>query len=425
MLTSRERVELALNHQEADRVPLDLGGCSVTGMHVSSVYLLRQALQLDLPGTPVKVIDPFQMLGEIKLDLLDALGGDVVAIESPITLFGYKREGWKEWELFDGTPVLVPAGFNTEPAPNGGIFQYPEGDGSCSPSGYMPKDGFYFDVVVRQHPIEEDKLNPEDNLEDFKPISDEILEFYRSEVDHLYNQTDKAILAQFGGSDFGNIALVPGPWLKDPKGIRALEEWYISPLTRPDYVMQVFDRQCELALANLKKIHDVVGDRITAIMVTGTDFGAQKGPLISPKIYRQVFFPFHKRMNDWIHANTKWRTFVHSCGSIARFIPSLIEAGFEILNPVQTAAAGMDPRQLKTQFGDKSSFWGGGVDTQRTLPFGTPDEVCEEVRQRLRIFGKGGGYVFNPVHNVQAGIAVENLLALYEAYRKYSEYPLN
>jgi uroporphyrinogen-III decarboxylase len=159
-------------------------------------------------------------------------------------------------------------------------------------------------------------------------------------------------------------------------------------------------------------------------MITGTDFGSQNGPLTSPKIYREVFFPFHKRMCDWVHENTSWRTFIHSCGSVVDFIPDFIKAGFEIINPVQTSCAGMDPQELKRRFGRELTFWGGGIDTQKTLPFGSPDEVREEVLERLRIFGPGGGYVFNPIHNVQAGVPIENLLAMYEAFQEYSRYPL-
>lgn len=424
MLTSRERVALALDHKEPDRVPLDLGGSAVTGMHVSSVYKLRQALGLDPPGTPVKVIEPYQMLGEIKPDLMDALGVDVVPLESPRTMFGFKKEGWKPWTLFDGTPVLVPEGFNTEPEPNGDILMYPEGDKSAPPSGRMPKGGFYFDTIIRQPPIDEEKLNPEDNLEEFTPISDEDLAYFQREAERLYTETDKAIFANFGGTAFGDIALVPAPWLKYPKGIRDVEEWYISTVTRRDYVYRVFERQCEIALANLEKLYQVVGDRVSVLFVTGTDFGMQTGPFISRETYRELYMPFHKQVNDWVHQHTPWKTFIHTCGSVMALIPDFIEAGFDILNPVQTSAAEMDPRELKARFGDRIVFWGGGVDTQRTLPFGTPEEVREQVRERIRIFGRGGGFVFNTVHNVQARVPVENLLALYEAVREYGRYPL-
>jgi len=424
MTTSRERVTLALNHTEPDHVPLDLGGSAVTGMHVSTVYALRQALHLDLPGTPVKVIEPYQMLGEIAPDLIEALGVDVVGLGKPQTLFGFKNEGWKPWTTFDGAPVLAPAAFNTDPEPNGDILMYPEGDKSAPPSGRMPAGGWYFDTIIRQDPIDDDHLNVEDNLQEFGPISDADLEYLRTEADRIWSHTDKAILANFGGTAFGDIALVPAPWLKHPKGIRDVAEWYISTASRRDYVYQVFEKQCEIGLANLEKIHAVVGNKPAAVFVTGTDFGTQNGPFISPKAYRDLFMPFHKAVNDWIHTHTTWKSFIHSCGSVIALIPDFIEAGFDILNPVQCSAAGMDPQTLKSRFGDRITFWGGGVDTQKTLPFGAPDEVRAEVRERLRIFGRGGGYVFNPIHNVQARTPVENVLAMFEAWREYGRYPL-
>ncbi len=423
-MNSRERVAMALNHQEPDRVPLDLGGSVVTGMQVNSVYLLRQALGLDSPGTPVKVVEPYQMLGEIKPDLIEALGVDIVPLEGTRTFFGFKNEGWKPWTLFDGTPVLVPEGFNTDPEPNGDILMYPEDDKSAPPSGRMPKGGFYFDAIMRQPPIDDDNLNVEDNLEEFGPISDEDLEHFRKEAERLYTQTDKAILANFGGTGFGDIALVPAPWLKYPKGIRDVEEWYISTVTRRDYIYEVFDRQCEIALANLEKLYQAVGDRVTVIFVTGTDFGMQTGPFISPQTYRQLYQPFHKRVNDWVHAHTPWKTFIHSCGSVMALIEDFIAAGFDILNPVQCSAANMAPRQLKEKFGERIAFWGGGVDTQGTLPFGTADEVRKEVRERIKIFAPGGGFVFNSIHNIQAQVPVDNLLAMYETVREYSHYPI-
>lgn len=413
-MNSRQRVVAALHHQQPDRVPLDLGASPVTGMHASSVYQLRQALKLDPPGTPVKVPEPYQMLGEIAADLVEALGIDVIPLGSPRTMFGFRTEGWKPWTLFDGTPVLVPGEFNTQPEPNGDILMYPEGDRSAPPSGRMPKGGFYFDTIVRQEPIDDEKLNPEDNLEEFGPISDADLQYYAREADRLYRDTDRAILANFGGMAFGDIALVPAPFLKRPRGIRDVAEWYMSTVTRFDYVYEVFRRQCDIALANLARIHDAVGDHVAAVFITGTDFGTQSGPFIGPTQYRKLFQPFHRRVNEWIHEHTPWKTFIHSCGSVVALLPDIVDAGFDILNPVQCSAVGMDPQLLKDRFGAKVTFWGGGVDTQKTLPFGTPDEVRRQVRQRIEVFNRGGGFVFNTVHNVQARTPAENLLAMYE-----------
>jgi hypothetical protein len=294
-------------------------------------------------------------------------------------------------------------------------LMYPEGDHSAPPSGKIPQDGFYFDTLIRQPPIDEDLLNPEDNLQEYDLISQADLEYFAAEAERLYTTTDKAILGNFGGTSFGDIALVPVPWVKHPRGIRDVEEWYMSTVSRKKYVFDVFERQCEIALLNLEKIYEVVGDRVAAVFVTGTDFGAQNTSFISPKAYRQLFKPFHVQVNAWIHANTHWKSFIHSCGSIVSLLPDMIEAGFEILNPVQTSAAGMEPQALKQLFGEQLTFWGGGIDTQRTLPFGTPEQVRTEVWERMRIFGRGGGFVFNSIHNVQARVPSENLIALYQA----------
>ena len=418
-MNSRQRVNTALNHQQPDQVPLDLGASAVTGMHASSVYLLRQALGLDAPGTPVKVIEPYQILGEIQPDLMEALGVDVVGLPSRRTMFGFRNENWKPWRFHDGTPLLVPEAFNTQTEPDGDLFMYPEGDRSAPPSGHMPAGGYYFDTIIRQPPIDESNLDPQDNLEEFSPISEEDLAYFATEAERLYQQTDKAILANFGGTAFGDIALVPAPWLKHPRGIRDVAEWYMSTVSRRDYVWKVFERQCEIGIENLEKLHAVVGEKVAVVFITGTDFGTQAGPFISPKAYRDLFMPFHRAVNGWIHAHTTWKCFIHSCGSVRAFIPDFIEAGFDILNPVQTSAAEMDPQALKDHFGDRLTFWGGGIDTQQVLPFGTAQEVRTQVMERMHIFGWGGGFVFNSIHNVQARVPVENLQALYQAVRDF------
>jgi hypothetical protein len=417
-MNSRQRVAATLNHQQPDRVPLDLGATPTSGMQVSSVYKLRQTLKLDPPGTPVKVTEPYQMLGEIALDLQDALELDFVGLSGPNTMFGYKLDGWKTWTCFDGTPVLVPGDFNTVPDANGDILMYPGGDQTVPPSGRMPKGGYYFDSTRRQEPIDDDNLKIEDNIEEFGPISDQALQHFATEADRLYKASERAIVGNFGGTAFGDIALVPAPWLKHPKGIRDVAEWYMSTVSRFDFIYEIFNRQCEIGIQNLAKIYDAVGDRVSVIFVTGTDFGTQNGPFISPNNYRKLFQPFHRKVNDWIHSHTPWKTFTHTCGSISLLMPDMIEAGFDIFNPVQCSAVNMDPKMLKDKFGGKVTFWGGGIDTQKTLPFGTPDQIRKEVRERVSIFSPGGGFVFNSVHNIQANTPAENLVALFETFRE-------
>ncbi len=423
-MTSRERVDAALAHMEPDRVPLDLGAAPTTGMHVDSVYLLRQALGLDPPGTPVKVAEPFQMLGEIAPDLRKALGVDAVGVGPPGNFFGFAQEDWKPWTTFGGTPVLVPGPFTTEPDEKGDILMYPEGDTSVPPCARMPEGGFYFDAIIRQEPFDEDQLDPADNAEEFSLLTaDDIAHVKRSAEEAA--EAGLAVMFVVGDTGIGDIAFVPGLKLKHPRGIRDVEQWYMSLRLRPEHVREIFEHQTEAGLDNLEAVRDACGDAITVVYVTGTDFGAQDRPFISPRLYRDLFKPFHTRVNDWIHENTSWKSFMHSDGAMWKLLPDVVEAGFDILNPVQTSATDMEPSRLKETYGDRVTFWGAGIETQTTLPFGTPDEVRSMVQERMRIFGPGGGYVFNTIHNLQAGVPVENIVALYEAVDQYRTHPVD
>jgi len=418
-MTGRERVLKALNYEPVDRIPVDIGGTPCSGAHVSVVANLRKALGLASPGERAKVVEPYQMLGEVDGRLRSALELDVVNLPTPRNMFGYKNTDWKPWRTFDGTDVLVPGKFNTTPGPNGDILMYPQGDESAAPSAKMPNGGYYFDSIIRQKPIDDTKLNPADNLEDFGPISDEDLAYYERASTELYNNTDLAVACGFGGAAFGDIALVPAPWMKDPKGIRDIEEWYISTVTRQDYIREVFAFQADVAVQNLARLYRTVGDKVTVIQTNGSDFGTQNGPFCSPDTYRTLYLPFQKKVNGWIHANTPWKTLMHCCGGIRPLLPLIIEAEFDILNPVQCSAQGMEPQALKDDFGRDLVFWGGGVDTQHTLPFGTPQEVETQVRERIEIFSRDSGFVFSTIHNIVANCPVDNVIAMFETLREY------
>jgi len=418
MMTSRERVTRALNHQEPDRVPLDLGSSAVTGICAGALSRLRGALGLE--ERPVRVYEPYQMLGEVDDDLLDALGVDVVGLRDDGTFFGFPARDWKPFALFDGTQVLVPGKFNTEFSGDGSLYQYPLGDRSLPPSGHMPPDGFYFDAIERQEPYDEDSLDPEEWARDmYRVFTDEDLRLLQERADTLFSNTSRAILGNFGQGSFGDIAWVPGPGVPHPKGIRSVADWYMATLLYPDYVRGIFEIQLQVAMENLPLYKEAVGDKIAAIFISGTDFGSQKGPFISPRLYRQMFKPFHKAINDWVHANTNWKTFYHTCGSMIELYDDLVEAGVDIVNPVQISAQGMNPQGLKDRWGDQLVFWGAGVDTQYVLPFGSPEEIEAQVRENIEILGEGGGFVFNAVHNIQATVPTESLVALFEAFDKY------
>ena len=415
MTTSRERVAMALNHEAPDCVPLDLGSTAVTGIAASALYRLREVY--DLEERRIKVHEPYQMLGKVDDDVMDTLGIDVVGLSDDSTFFGFPQRDWKPFTLFDGTPVLVPGGFNTKVAEDGNLYQYPQGDRSLSPSGRMPADGFYHDAIERQQPYDPESLDPEEWVEDMYHVyTDEELRLLEERATSLYENTTRAIIGNFAGTSFGDIAYVPGTAVPEPKGIRSVADWYMATVLYPDYVRGIFERQLEIAMQNLELYKEAVGEKIAAIFISGTDFGAQKGSFISPQTYRDLFKPFHKTINDWIHEHTGWKTFYHSCGSMVDLYDDFVDAGVDIVNPVQISAEGMEPRRLKDRWGDELVFWGGGIDTQHVLPFGSPKEVEEQVKENVCIFGEGGGFVFNAVHNIQARIPKENLKALFDAF---------
>ena len=413
---SRQRVVDSLLHKEPDRVPIDFGGTSVTGIHVSCVAALREHYALE--KRPVKIHEPYQMLGLVEDDLQQAMGLDVVGVYRRKTLFGFANENWKPWN-FNGLDVLVPEKFNVAIDENGDTLIYPEGDLSATPSGRMPKGFHFFDTIIRQHPIDDEHLNVEDNLEEFKPLTNEDVATIVEDV-AAAEKAGRGIIANFGGTAFGDIALVPAPFLKDPKGIRDVTEWYMSTRMRREYVHKIFERQAEIALGNLAKVHAAIGDAVDAVFLCGTDFGTQTSAFCSVPQFRELYFPYYKAICGWVHAHTGWKCFKHSCGSVERFYESFIEAGFDIVNPVQCSAAGMDPELLKSKYGSRLTFWGGGVDTQKTLPFGSAGEVREQVLRRCEIFAPGGGFIFNAIHNVQAGTPVANIVAMIDAVGEFN-----
>jgi uroporphyrinogen-III decarboxylase len=416
-ITSRDRVLASLAHRQPDRVPLDFGGTVVSSLHVSCVAALRDYFGLE--KRLVKACEPYQMLGTLDEDLKQAMGIDVEPVESLSTAFGYCNRDWKPWRMPDGLEILVSEEFRVTTDPNGDILIYPEGDLTAPPSGRMPKDGYFFDVINRQPPIVEEELNPQDNLEEFKPLSQKDIEQLRQAAARA-RASGRAVIMGGAGTSFGDIGQIPAPSLKHPKGIRDVAEWYMSTSSRQDYVHQVFSAQCEIGIENLKRIHQAAGDLIDVMVVSGTDFGTQTSSFCSVKTFQELYLPYCRKVGRWIHENTEWKTFAHSCGSVERFIPSFIEAGIDILNPVQCSAVGMGPEHLKATYGDRIAFWGGGVDTQHVLPFGTPQEVRKQVLERCRIFSRDGGFVFNTIHNIQARTPVPNIVAMLEAVHEFN-----
>jgi hypothetical protein len=417
-MQSRKRILNALDHELPDRVPVDFGATMVTGMHVSCVDELRRYYGLE--HRPVKVHEPFQMLGLIEEDLKEIIGVDVEGVNPRNNMFGFPNEGWREWKLDSGLVVLVPENFKITYDDKGNKYLYPQGDITSPPSGRMPRDGYYFDAVIRQEEIDDEKLDPLDNLEEFKLLTEDDISYFSNEVMRAA-ATKRAVIVNIGGTGLGDIALVPGPFLKNPKGIRDVEEWYVSTAIRRDYIHAVFDAQTDIAVENLEKVNMATGELIDIIFLCGTDFGTQTGTFCSEETFRELYMPYYRKMNDWIHKNTKWKIFKHCCGAVEPFMQLFIDSGFDIINPVQCSASGMDPGVLKEKYGDKLVFWGGGIDTQKVLPSGTPAEVRTQVLERCRIFSQNGGFVFNAIHNIQAKTPVGNIVAMIDAVNEFNK----
>ena len=410
--SSRKNFTETINHRQPDRVVVDFGSTGVTGIHIAIVEKLRNYYGLE--KRPVKAVEPYQMLGEVESDLIDAMGIDVVGLFGAKNMFGVPSEDWKLHKTLWGQEVLFPGSFNYTYNSKGDILMYPEGDTTVPPSAMMPRSGFFFDALDRQEPVDDATLKVEDNLEEFGHITPAELQYWKRQADSVRDGS-KVVVASFGGTALGDIALVPAMNLKHPKGIRGVEEWYISTLIREDFVREIYDRQTDIALENMKLLWETVGNAVDVVFTCGTDFGTQNSTFCSPETFDSLWLPYYRKVNDWIHSNTTWKTFKHCCGAIEPLMSNFIEAGFDIINPVQINAAGMDPVKLKKEYGDKIVFWGGGVDTQGAFAFGTPAEVKEQVRRQCEILNSNGGFVFNTVHNIQANVPFENVVAMLEA----------
>lgn len=394
-MNSRQRVLAALNHEQPDRIPIDFGGTRQSGIAASTYHQLKSLLG---QASPTRVYDLYQMLAEVERPMLEHFGADVVGLNRPAVAFGIENRDWKPWRLFDGTPVEVPGGFAPVTEPNGDLVLLRDG----VPIARMPRGGFYFDRLEvypggAHLPVED--VNP-------PLIDDALCEHYRLQSEALSQNTDFAVIAPFG----------PPYELFYGLGTGGFEHWMMALAAEPEYVDALCGKLVDIWIENLKRFTQAVGHRVQIVQFND-DFGTQDAPFLSVSMFRELIMPHYKRGLDWIHANTDMKVFLHSDGAIMPLIPSLIEMGVDILNPVQTSARGMDARTLKDEFGDRLVFWGGSLDCQQTLPFGTAEDVVREVREHVRIFAPDGGYVFASVHNIQAQVPPENVIAMFEAAR--------
>ncbi|MGB9682172.1 MAG: uroporphyrinogen decarboxylase family protein [bacterium] len=393
-MLSRERVITAINHKEPDIVPWDLGGMRSTGMMAMAYVKLRKAL--GLPLEEIKVYDVGQQLAWIDEDVRKILGLDVIALDTEKVLADYIY-GWKPYRLPDGTPALIPSNYMIEETEDGGKILY---NSKRRAIARMPAGGFYFDGIY--HELED--VSTLEEIDKWVPgsFSREELDALKDAAKDLYENTSYAIMGSFGG----NIVELG-------QGLRGWENFMSDLVGNRPLAEKLIEKMVEMHLRNLKLYLEAVGGYIQIIQM-GDDLGTQNGPMLSPKLYKELIYPAHKTIYDYIHKNSNIYVFLHSCGGIYELIPYLIDAGVDIINPVQTSARGMDPKRLKSEFGDKLTFWGGGCDTQSILPYGKPEEIAKHIRERVEIFSMGGGFIFTQVHNIQANVPIENIMALVE-----------
>lgn len=402
-MNSRERLRCALEHREGDCVPIDFGAMRSTGINTMAYGELRQYLKL--PDLPVKVYDLFQQLADPDEDVRRLFGADVIQLHRLKPSFGYSIGSWKEGVLDNGMPCLYPEEY--APAVN------QDGEREIRVSGRvyakMPKGGLYYDSVY--HPLQTAKTKEEIDRIPTDFLSDEEMAYLRAEAKRLFETTEYGILGAFGGNIF-----------ESGQGDFGFEEYFSHMALEPEFIHHYHEKICQVHLANLEKYLEAVGDYIDVIQF-GDDLGMQQAPQISVSMYREMIKPYHQTLFQFVRKHyPRVKVFLHSCGAIAPLIPDLIDAGVEVLNPVQISAAGMKPEFLKREYGAELTFWGGGVSTQTTVAFGSVAEIEEEVRRNLEIFAPGGGYVFTQVHNLQAGTAPEKIAAIYKAANRWRSY---
>jgi hypothetical protein len=406
-MNSRDYVLKTVSHKLVDSIPIDIGSSLINGLHYSHIIRLRNHFKLK--DEPVKIVEPLQMLGEIKNDLKEALGIDTTGILPYRNAFGVKNTDWKNWQIPEGPQVLIPGNLNFKVDHQNNIYAFPEGHTDSKPSAIMDSDASSFRLLPHQKQQEKEEFKVRKNTVEFKIITDEELDYLEEQL-ILSRNDGRAKIFTSHDTFLGNINYVMAPYLENPEGIRSLEKWYSAHLTKPDFIRKIYQRQTELALANLSRINSRIGNYIDIILVCATDFGGQNSLLISPQIFRQLYKPFYQKINHWIHENTDWKTMKHSCGAITKIIPDFIECGFDILHPLQFSALNMDPVTLKNRFGDKIALWGNCIES-KILSSVSRDKLQKTIESNCKILSKDGGYVFS-LENLHSGIPFENIITL-------------
>ena len=407
-MTSRERVMAAVSHRQPDYVPLDLGATPSSG--ISAIAYNRLKKHLGMAGGQTRIYDVVQQVAQPEMEVLDWFGVDVIDIGRA---FDLEDEDWHETVLADGSTGYYPNWFHPQRQPNGDYLAYDE---EGTQIARMPARGTFFDQTY--FPYVEDY--PED-YEDLDRLMGKVLwsalvhspwshageqDFYailREKTLWLRAETDKALMLTCGCNlfEWGTF-------------LRRMDNFLMDIYTEEDQVRSLVEQLMDRHLATLEKVCESVGD-IVDIVRFGDDLGMDTGMFMSREKYQSLFKPYHTKLNEYVHEHSSMKTLLHSCGSLYPIIPDLIEAGYDILNPVQTSAYQMDSAVLKREFGKDITFWGGGCNTRTILNHATPKEVYEHCRRMIDIFNRDGGYVFNQEHNILPDVPPENIVAMYQA----------
>jgi uroporphyrinogen decarboxylase len=414
-MTRRERVLAAIAHHEPDRVPIDLGAMRSTG--ITAIAYGRLKKYLGLTGGKTYVYDVVQQLAQPERALLDYVESDVVDLGRA---FLTGEGDWQDFELPDGSPAKAPSHIRFRPDGAGGRLAL---NSAGEAIGAMPQGAFYLSQL--RFPLKDwdgRDLGVLDRLPELmdevtwaalpsppwhKPLTEDHLRDIRLKAKDLFETTDFAVMAAFGAN-----LLEWGQYLCRN------DQFLIDLVENPAKVEALLDRLTEMHIANLEKFLDAIEGYVQIIQM-GDDLGTQQAPVISPRMYRRFFKPRHRLIYERVKRRRGIHLFLHSCGAIADLLPDLIEAGVEIINPVQTSARGMEPERLKRDFGKDVTFWGGGCDTQRVLPQATEAEIDDHVRRRIETLAPGGGFVFTQVHNILPNVPPQNIVAMAEAAKTY------
>lgn len=412
-MTSRERVLTTLNHREPDRVPIDLSGHRSSGMAAIAYARLRD--HLGLPRRPIRVYDPVQQLAIIDADVLDRFEVDTIELGRA---FALEDKHWQEWTLPDGTPCLMPSWVRLRRDPERWVILAEDG----LELAHMPDGVLYFEQTYWPF-AEQDDL---DRLTEV--LGHSMWTCIASPPGPLAAGPDGAqVLAEGAArlrreSDRAIIGLFGGNLLEMGQFLYRNDNFFYLLAGNPTRAHEFLDRVVDMHLCNLERFLAAAGPHLDVILF-GDDLGMQSGPQVSPRMYREFFFPREQRM--WRRTKElapHLKIMLHCCGGVRELFPGLIEAGLDAINPVQITCKGMDPAGLKNDFGDRMTFWGGGCDTRFVLSQGTPAEVRANVESLVPIWKPGGGFVFQQVHNLLADVRPENIVAMYDAAREIGRY---